>query len=82
MKTPLMKRKSPKPLPSVNVKGVDIRFDPNGTLSVEWRTDEVAAIACALCGHYGWQKYGPTSIFDTEEMGPCRGCPMRQPYCG
>jgi hypothetical protein len=72
---------------SISINGINIKLNADGTVEADWRTDEVAAIVCALCGHYGWQRFGPLTaeevIFPSgEELGPCRGCQMRQPYCG
>jgi hypothetical protein len=65
-----------------------IEFTPEGKIKIPWWTPEIAEIACSLCGHDGWQKFGAISPMEflndskQEEFGPCFRCSTRNPWCG
>lgn len=65
---------------------IDIEFKPDGSVIIPWWSPEIAAIACALCGHDGWQRFGtikPDEILGAKkEYGPCFMCQTRNPWCG
>jgi hypothetical protein len=62
-------------------------FNADGTVSTPWWSKEIAVLICALCGVGGGiSRFGtlaPSEAFvPSEELGSCRCCPVRDPYCG